>query len=322
LGHCPNRATRIERPIPFNLERTVNSSEIHDQISTYVDERIDEAEYRNKVRGTITSSPDCRAAYEHELATRMVVHRVAEPRPLVGAGEKGSTNHVSHDGAGAVDTDGAPGDAVQAGRGAGFLSSPIGVVAAVAIVIASAVVLVRSADRGDGKIIVDEPQASTSVAAGVAPAAKHGPENLFNKSADIFSSILSGELAVQHMTSDQSELAQYFKENGVSYAVNFAPVHAPLEGGLITQNENTRLAHVVFTRGDVTVYLLEVPIDLLRQGTIVNVGDVVLKQLEGGKTLWEEPNGHRLAMFKQGELICAVVSNTSREDLERIIGRK
>jgi hypothetical protein len=300
----------------FFLERTVTSSEIHEQITAFVEERLDEAEYRNKVRGQIAPCPDCRSTYEHELATRMVVHERAPQPSLLGAPGGTIGNPAAEPGGGDYASLNGTRAHGEGERRSSFLTSPIGIVIALVVVVASGYMLLRSTDRGGDRIIVETP------AAGGAARAPKGPENFFNKADDNFSALAGGKLSVQHATADQAELAKYFKENGVAYDVTFAPVHAALDGGIISEHGTTRLAHLVYMKDDATIYLFEVPVAMLRKGSVVTIPDVVFQQLDAGKTIWEEPSGHRLAVFKKGDLVCAVVSNARREDLEKIISTK
>jgi hypothetical protein len=232
-------------------------------------------------------------------------------------------NHVGTEGDGAAPTGTEETDKVDkdAPRSGGVLTNPIGIVVALVVVIACGFMVIRASDRGDGKILVEgAPPAGSSETA--APAKPAGPENLFNKAGDNFTSILTGRLTEGLKTSDPEELAQYFKENGVTYPVTFAPVRAELKGGAISQHGQTRMAHVFFAKGDATIYLFEVPLDVVRRKNIVEISDEVLKQLEAGNTLWEQPGSNTLAMFKKGDLICVIVANLWKEELVPIISTK
>jgi len=297
----------------------VTCTEIHEQITAYVDDRVDEEEYRQKVQQHITYCPDCRAAYELELKTKMVVHqraqRVAMPLALRQAIEHG-VQAASRERADQIRGDVRAGD--RAGwfdRFGGFFTSPIGVVVAMLLVIVGAYVIFAPVEQGGG---VGGPPQDPHVVLEQRRSAN--PENFFNKAASNFAAILEGNLTVQHATSDRQELARYFQEKGVAYTIAFPRVHAELVGGVVSEHGPARYAHLVYAVGDTLIYMFEVPKDELRDGKVVYVTQDVMEQLEQGKAFWEEPYGTmRLVMFEQGDVICAVVSNAPRSSLEHLV---
>lgn len=314
---------RASSVYPYQSKRIVTCKEIHEQITAFVGNRVDEAEYRSKVEQQIKNCPDCRATYEQELKAKLVVRDRSQRTPppdavrTVLADGKRPENGEHKDPANHQPRIAAE----QKSASDRIFTSPIGIVLAVLLVLLCGWIVLRSPGRGEGKIIVDERGPATQQSAANVPA-KHVPENLFNKAANNFTSVRNGQLAVQHVTDDKDELGSYFKENGVAYNVLFLPIAAELEGGVISQHDKTRLAHMIYTKGDVNVYVIEVPRDLLAKGDVVYVTDDVLKQLDGGKVFWEEPAGHTLAMFKRNDLVFAIVSNARQGELSQLTGVK
>lgn len=293
--------------------------ELHEQITAYVDDRVDQEEYRQKVQQHITYCPDCRAAFELELKTKMVVRQSAQRVTVPDVLRQSITEQV--DAASQqrkeqiIRSAGAEAPAGWLDRFADTFMSPLGVGLAVILVIIGAYVVFVPEPPTVAERVVEG--SSGDVVEQAPPAA---PENFFNKAAMNFAAILEGNLKVQHATGDQQELAKYFRDKGVAYSVSFPKVRAQLAGGVVSEHGTTRFAHLVYTVGDTIIYLFEVPKDELRKGAVVYVTPDVMNQLEGGKVFWEEPYGTmRLVMFRNGDIICAAVSNAPRRSVEQLL---
>ncbi len=289
--------------------------EIHEQITAYVDDRVDEQEYRNKVQQHIAYCPDCRAAYELELKTKMVVRERVQ-RTMVPDSLRQAVSHQV-DAMGQIRRDEiahlpANGDAFD--RIAEYFLSPVGVSLALLVVIISAYILFVPPRTDFGPVVVE------NTGEVVTQPVQERPENFFNKAAKNFAAILEGDLSVQHASSDRQDLDEYFRKSGVTYQVAFPQLHAKLAGGVVSEHGPTRFAHLVYTIGDTIVYFFEVPHSALKEGTIVYVTPDVMADLEGGKKFWEEPSGNmRLVMYRQGDIIMAAVSNAPKRSLEQIL---
>lgn len=292
--------------------------EIHEQITAYVDDRVDEQEYRQKVQQHITYCPDCRAAYELELRTKMVVRQSAERAAASDALRQAISSGVD---AMSEDRRQEIAHAAAAGQRGGLLDrfgeyflSPAGVAVALLLVILGSYVLFVPAVSETGPVLVEGNGEVVPV-----PVAEV-PENFFNKAAQNFSAILEGKLTVQHPTKDRGDLNEYFRSNGIAYPVAFPQVRADLAGGVISQHGATKFAHLVYTVGDTIIYFFEVPHNALQKGDVVYVAPNVLADLEGGKQFWEEPNGTmRLVMYRSGDVIMAAVSNAPKRSLEQLL---
>ena len=288
--------------------------EIHEQITAYVDNRVDEQEYRSKVQQHITYCPDCRAAYELELMTKLAVQERAKRSTASDALRRSIESGVdamSDDRRAAI---AAPEvrTVSAADRFWSFFTAPIGVAVAVLLVIVGAWAIVRPSGPSTAEI-VDTP----GPVAGSEGARKVVAENFFNKSLQNFEAIVAGQLSPQFSTSDSRELSEFFKEKGVGYAVAYPRVSAPLAGGVVSNHGDLHFAHVIYTKGDQVYYIFEVPQALLRKGDAVYVTKDVMDRLDHGEKIWQEPGGsQRLVMFKKGDVVCAMVSNAPRAAME------
>lgn len=293
--------------------------EIHEQITAYVDNRVDEQEYRAKVQQHIKYCPDCRAAYELELMTKMVVReraqRSAAPDSLRASIERG-VDSMSDQRKQSIGTAVAGGESEsRSERFWELFTAPVGVAVAVLLVIIGTYVIVNPSGQSSA-VIVDTPAAPSGNGE-----AKIAAENFFNKALQNFEAIRAGQLAPQHSTDDSKELSEYFRENGVGYNVAFMQVRAPLAGGVVSKHGDARFAHIIYNRDEEIYYVFEVPQESLRRGDAVYVTKDVLERLDRGEKIWEEPGGsERLVMFKKGDIVCAMVSNAPRAAMESVAG--
>jgi hypothetical protein len=296
----------------------VTSREIHEQITAYVDERVDEQEYRSKARQQVAPCPDCGEAYELELKTRLAVQERA-PRPgssdaPLGSIERGG-DPVSEERA---PSNGAPRTHEESsGPGGSFLTSPVGMIAAALLVIAGLWVLIDEPGPSASDIVdTPAPAVSSDGTAKKVPA-----ENFFNKALQNFEAIRAGQLSPQISTGDSHELSEAFKEKGVGYDVLYPRVAAPLIGGVVSNHGALHFAHIIYTKGEQVYYLFEVPQAELRKGDALYVTKDVMERLDHGEKVWQDPGGEqRLVMFKKGEIVCAMVSNAPRAAMESAAG--
>lgn len=297
--------------------------DLHEQITAYVDDMVDEAEYRAKVEQHIKQCPQCRAAFEMELVTKTVIrehaHRTAAPSALRDA-IAGGVDAIARERVDAgLERSAASGRGVL-DRFSHIFTAPVGVaLACILIVVAmyevfhwndphpaiGSAVIVESGDQP-----APEPKAA-------------GPENFFNKAASNFQAIVAGQLGVQHATDDCQELKRYFHDSGIAYPVTCVPMPLTLAGGVVSEHGRSKFAHLVYSADEVVVYVFEVPKSALQRGDVVYVTSEIMRELDAGKVFWEEPgaNAH-LAMFERGDIVYAVVSNAPRPRMEQLLALK
>ncbi len=293
--------------------------EIHEQITAYVDDRVDETAYRAKLHQHISACAECRAAYELELLTKAVIRtrapRAAAPEALRSA-IAGSMETISRERVAAS----APtaGRALQAEVGwldrfAHLFQAPVGVTAAVVLIALGAFALLREGEPPLIPIVHNAPPVKDL------PRSSR-PENLFNKASSNFRAIRDGKLSVGHSTADPGELRRYFHDNGVAYDLASLSVRARLAGGVVSDHGVAKFAHLVYTQGETIIYIFEVPASTLEAHKVVYVADNALQDIEAGKALWEEPDPWMcVVVFKKGDVVCAVVANAPRSRIEKMI---
>lgn len=301
-------------------ESTVTCKDIHEQITAFVDDRIDEAEYREKVQQHLEYCPDCRSVYEMELLTKLAVqqhiHHVPTPdtlrRSIAGGVEQIESERLAeiearrrHD----LEQD-------WLDRFARQYLSPAGIGIALALVALGSILLFDPFASVDTLPVVEQTPGSHDAD----PSDPTIAANLFVRASENFSAIEKHQLDVQFHTSDPERLAGYFREHGVTYPVRFAPVSLPLAGGVVSSHGSTRLAHLIYLDGERIVYIFEVPAALLDRREIFYVSDDVLRRLHAGERIWEALTPERSTfVVRQEGVVLAVVANLDRPAVERLV---
>jgi hypothetical protein len=304
----------------------VTCQEIHDQITAFVDDRIEEEEYRHKVQQHIKVCSDCRTAYEMELLTKLAVSKHGKPASAPASLRKSIASGVDQ-------LDAERRQQIEKSRptasandswfdriAVGFLS-PAGIGIAVVLVIAGAFGLLYAPAATPTDQVVEQP----AVPEPVQWKRPDNPVNFINAASHNYDLIQAGELTVQHQTADPKELEEFFKENGVSYPVLSEIVRAPLAGGVVsnhrvTQEQTEHFAHLVYAKDDMIFYVFEVPVEDLKEGSVVYLTEDMLERLDNGEKFWEQPTPTRtLVMFKQGDIVTVMVANANRPTVEQMV---
>ena len=290
---------------------------IHKQITEYIDNRINEEEYRQKVAGHIDSCSSCREAYEAEVIAKMVVqNRFAgslTPEGTRSSIEKGidalSQSSVS-----------SASSSYRHRSKRKSSQTPVLVLLLCVTLLGGYILLFKDWGPEDPPTEqVTQAQESTRRAS---PSTRKstGPANYFNLAQQNYQSITKGELQVQHPADNLEALKQVLSQNGVA-PVTFAGASLPLQGGVVSKHADISLAHLVYSDQKTILYVFEVPWAVLKSGKIVYVTEGVLQQLENNESVWIESEGNvNLVIYKNGDAVDVVVANTAPRSMKQMLG--
>jgi hypothetical protein len=297
-------------------------NELHEQITAYVDNRVDAGEYRKKIEQHLAYCPECRAAYEAELTTKMIVReRFARTQASDALRRKiaGELDRVDSQKREEIASSGAEAREDWLDRFASDYLSPVGIGIALVLVLVGGGLLFYTPSARKSPLVV-ESGTSSDATQGIT---SNAPINFFNKASDNFDAILAGSLKLQVTTADSGHLEQYFREHGIDYPVRLVPVRVPLAGGVVSEHGVRKFAHMIYEAGDTILYLFEVPHAALEKGDIVYVTSDVLSRLDHGEWIWvEQVPGHPLAMFEREGAVIAAVANVPRPTMEGLLATR
>lgn len=294
--------------------------ELHEQITAYVDNRIDPVENRVRIEEHIRYCPECRERFEQELVTKMMIRDRLERINAPAALRSSISNGLDREGDERVGM-GRRDDSLQPRSGfkqfALNVFSRTGVVLASVAVIAGAWLLVGNTHE---PVIAVVGSGTPTVQA--SPKTESASANFINVAAEHFQALIEKKLSISHPTEDQGELAGYFQSLGISYQVPFRQVRAALTGGDVVKVGQSRVAQWAYLRGDTTAVLfVAAPIEALKQGSSYSLSPDALKKLEGGEVIWQEfgLNAQAVVYDSKTRTVSCIVANTPPQELKSIV---
>lgn len=147
-------------------------------------------------------------------------------------------------------------------------------------------------------------------------------ESVFVKeSLQNYRAVRSGQITLQCKTASFETLDKFFHEKGVHYNIVHPKINAQLLGGVVSEENGKKSAHLVFKHGETLLYMWEIDLDekTVRHASIHSEAWALLRK---GERLWDtktdtsttvvfwedEKKGHRT--------LCSVVSALPRTNLQ------
>ncbi len=296
----------------------VTTKELHEQITEFVDSRVDATAYRSKVEGYIGESADGRKEYEAALAPKLQVRHRNDRSTPSSDGVRGSLEEGASGSRTAAAPIVEPKVSFLVRFYADFVSS-LGIVLAIGLVGIGIYLLVGKSTPDPEKLVVT----ADEIDATAPEKQRTTPENFLNQASKNFRSILRHELGVAVESSNPKEVLDYFKTEGVVTPPDILPVRATLVGGLVTKNgagESLKTPHCIWQKGKTLVYLWEIAESALQKGDVFYLTPDALAKLDKGEKMWQEFDGDQtLVAFKRGSQIAIVVANLDRTELPQIV---
>lgn len=133
--------------------------------------------------------------------------------------------------------------------------------------------------------------------------------DLPNASYSNFQAIRQGKLSLAKATANKEELKSFFASEGVKYEVFFPKMDAELKGGVVSDHNGHKYAHLVFAAGNHLVYMFEVDQASI-DNKVVDLGGRVQDDLAQSRWHWEErADTGTLFVWKSNNVVCSAVSD-------------
>ncbi|MFO7526343.1 MAG: hypothetical protein R6W68_12905 [Ignavibacteriaceae bacterium] len=146
-----------------------------------------------------------------------------------------------------------------------------------------------------------------------------GEDNMFVQANNNFRSIVEGRLSPQLVSSNPEEIKNFFESSGVNY-LTLVPEQSKwgLLGAVVSEDNGEKFAHHVYSNDEgELVYLFQVEQTYLQTHEILRLSEDFLSYLEQGKCYTTIKDNITTLMAKSGNIIYAVVSNASVEDISQ-----
>ncbi|MCC7437303.1 MAG: hypothetical protein IT211_02285 [Armatimonadetes bacterium] len=289
----------------------MTAQEFHNQITAWVEDHPD----GNQPNPTEAPCDDCKTTFERELAARMNVSEraaqpISEPRQLGGINAPPEAAPTAQN----VVRDAAALATANADRTPSSRFGAWGMLAGAGLALAGAILLLNRPEQPSTTLPIQSPARAS------APSGKPVPAlNLFNAANSNVAALISGQVKPEMETDSKEELSEFFKERGVRYAVKFPTTQLALAGGFVSNHGNVAVAHLVYRSGQQTMYVLQLPWQLLQQGKQFYVTQDAAQKLAAGETLMESSgSGQSLSIGKYGDLAIAIAANVPQEKIAQL----
>lgn len=136
-----------------------------------------------------------------------------------------------------------------------------------------------------------------------------------------YHAVCEGKITLQYKTNSFEELDKFFHANGIHYNIVHPKIKADLLGGVVSEEDGKKSAHLVFKHGDTLLYMWEIDLDdnVIRH---TSFQDNVWNLLRKGEWLWDtatedsttvvfwedDKHGHRT--------LCSVVATLPQKELQ------
>lgn len=133
------------------------------------------------------------------------------------------------------------------------------------------------------------------------------------------SAVVAGKITLQKATSSFNELQQFFREKGIEYPVVQPKVQATLLGGVVSEHDGVKLAHLVFQCADKSLlYMWQVPENMMSPAHIY-LAYSTMNSLDKGEWMWQSQAKETLAIWEVHEkskaIVCAMVSDMPQQKM-------
>lgn len=148
------------------------------------------------------------------------------------------------------------------------------------------------------------------------------PQTVFVKeSLQNYRAVRSGQITLQCKTASFETLDKFFHKAGVHYNIVHPKINAQLLGGVVSEENGKKSAHLVFKHGETLVYMWEIDLDA-KTAEHASIRSDVWAALRKGEWLWDTKTDTSTTVVfwedeKQGKrTLCSVVAALPRTNLQ------
>ncbi len=145
-----------------------------------------------------------------------------------------------------------------------------------------------------------------------------GSDNMFIQARQNFEKILTGKLTPQIASDNPEKIKKFFTEQGVSYPTYIPEIKGwKLIGAVVSEDHGKKFAHHVYsTENGKIVYLFQVDEEDIKKYNYLTLTKDLISYLDSGNCYESTENGRVTLMTKLNKNILAVVSNSSKDEIE------
>jgi hypothetical protein len=147
-----------------------------------------------------------------------------------------------------------------------------------------------------------------------------GPENMFIQASANFDNIMCGKLVPQIITDNPNSIKNFFLSKGVKYATLIPQINSwNILGAVVSEGAGEKFAHHVYSNKEgKLVYVYQIDESYVNKCEATKLSKHLMEYLDEGKCFVSKSKDFVTLMKKMDNNICAIVSNTSQDEIENL----
>lgn len=147
-----------------------------------------------------------------------------------------------------------------------------------------------------------------------------GSENMFIQASTNFDNIMCGKLVPQIITDNPNSIKSFFLSKGVRYATLIPQLNNwNILGAVVSEGAGEKFAHHVYSNKEgKLVYLYQVDESYVNKCEATKLSKHLLEYLDERRCFVSKSKDFVILMKKMDNNICAIVSNTSQNEIENL----
>lgn len=147
-----------------------------------------------------------------------------------------------------------------------------------------------------------------------------GSENIFIQASSNFDNIMCGKLVPQIITDNPVNVQKFFLSKGVKYATLIPKINSwNIMGAVVSEGAGEKFAHHVYSNKEgKLVYVYQVDKSYVNKCKATRLSAHLMEYLDEGKCFVSISKDYVTLMKKMDNNICAIVSNTSQNEIENL----
>jgi anti-sigma factor RsiW len=146
-----------------------------------------------------------------------------------------------------------------------------------------------------------------------------------------YKAVMNGSIHLQHETTSFEDLQAFFREHGINYTLIRPKIKAKLIGGVVSEENGEKSAHLVFRSGDTLLYMWQVAEHIPAHATAHGgtaypeprnfLLDTVITRVthHNGDWYWEEHTGApTLAVWEDRSTLCVMIAQLPQRKMQAL----
>jgi hypothetical protein len=128
-----------------------------------------------------------------------------------------------------------------------------------------------------------------------------------------YNAVIRGEIRLQKASADPEEIKRFFRDGGVAFTAHVPRLNVcELLGGVISEHNGVKLAHVLYRKGKSIIYVYQADMDVVMEGKRLDLADEAKTRITSGKWYVDDQRS-------DCHTLCSAVANMKKEELVAVL---